>query len=204
MGLPEGLTATIAALPLPTMVVSPTGDVFAANAAAEQTFGATSDAAESDALGAIRAAVAKARRSGALPEPFETVDLTGATVMIRIGALCLGDIEALLVVAEPRGDVGALTEQVRLLEDDLRASRTDMDTANAELMAANEELHCANEELQARLAELRDAADASRHKDDFLAMLAHELRNPLAPILSAMQVIRRHPDNLEVDRKSVV
>ena len=198
---PDGLTATIAALPLAAMAISRTGDLLAANTAAEQALGATRGAAETDSLRAIRAAVARAR-SGALPEPFETVDTTGATIMIRMRALRLGDVEMLLVMAEPRGEVSALTAQVRLLEEELRASRTDMDTANAELMAANEELHGANEELQARLAELRDAADASRHKDDFLAMLAHELRNPLAPILSAMQVIRRHPDNLEVVQRA--
>src|SRR5688500_6409445 len=38
----------------------------------------------------------------------------------------------------------------------------------------------------------RDAAqDANRRKDEFLAMLSHELRNPLAPIRTAMEVIRR-------------
>ena len=33
--------------------------------------------------------------------------------------------------------------------------------------------------------------DADRRKDEFLAMLAHELRNPLAPIVNALEVIRR-------------
>ncbi len=32
--------------------------------------------------------------------------------------------------------------------------------------------------------------DASRRKDEFLAMLGHELRNPLAPIRNAMQIFR--------------
>jgi CheY-like chemotaxis protein/nitrogen-specific signal transduction histidine kinase len=32
--------------------------------------------------------------------------------------------------------------------------------------------------------------EADRHKDEFLAMLAHELRNPLAPIRNAAQVLR--------------
>jgi signal transduction histidine kinase/ActR/RegA family two-component response regulator len=37
---------------------------------------------------------------------------------------------------------------------------------------------------------------ADRRKDEFLAMLAHELRNPLAPILNATQVLRlRAPDD---------
>ena len=34
--------------------------------------------------------------------------------------------------------------------------------------------------------------EADRHKDEFLAMLAHELRNPLAPILNAVQLMRRN------------
>src|SRR5215470_10697409 len=41
----------------------------------------------------------------------------------------------------------------------------------------------------------RAAADAaSRAKDEFLAMLAHELRNPLAPILTALELMRSQPD----------
>jgi PAS domain S-box-containing protein len=32
---------------------------------------------------------------------------------------------------------------------------------------------------------------ADRHKDEFLAMLAHELRNPLAPIRNAVHILRR-------------
>ena len=36
----------------------------------------------------------------------------------------------------------------------------------------------------------RDAESANRAKDEFLAMLGHELRNPLAPILTALQLMR--------------
>jgi CheY-like chemotaxis protein len=43
------------------------------------------------------------------------------------------------------------------------------------------------------ITERRDAEDAlrvaDRHKDEFLAMLAHELRNPLAPIRNASEVL---------------
>lgn len=41
-------------------------------------------------------------------------------------------------------------------------------------------------EASRRAAEL---VDAGRRKDEFLAILAHELRNPLAPILNAMRII---------------
>ncbi|MEO6027626.1 MAG: ATP-binding protein [Candidatus Binatia bacterium] len=33
-------------------------------------------------------------------------------------------------------------------------------------------------------------SEADRHKNEFLATLAHELRNPLAPILNALQILR--------------
>jgi len=33
-------------------------------------------------------------------------------------------------------------------------------------------------------------SEAHRRKDEFLATLAHELRNPLAPMRSALQVIQ--------------
>jgi signal transduction histidine kinase len=44
-------------------------------------------------------------------------------------------------------------------------------------------------ELQRQTHEL---ADANRAKDEFLAMLGHELRNPLAPILNAVGIMRAH------------
>ncbi len=36
----------------------------------------------------------------------------------------------------------------------------------------------------------RDVQEADRRKNEFLAMLAHELRNPLAPIRNAVQILR--------------
>ncbi len=42
-----------------------------------------------------------------------------------------------------------------------------------------------------KLAEA-ELLDAHRRKDEFLAMLAHELRNPLAPIRNAAQLLSRH------------
>jgi len=40
-----------------------------------------------------------------------------------------------------------------------------------------------------RLRLLNELTEAGRRKDEFLAMLAHELRNPLAPIRAAVQVL---------------
>ena len=42
---------------------------------------------------------------------------------------------------------------------------------------------------------LQELQEADRRKDEFLAMLSHELRNPLAPILSAVEVLRLADQN---------
>ena len=44
-----------------------------------------------------------------------------------------------------------------------------------------------------RKAAEEQLTEASRHKDEFLAMLAHELRNPLSPIKAAAQLLQRRP-----------
>lgn len=57
---------------------------------------------------------------------------------------------------------------------------------------ARADLERANAELEARVEErTRDLERLLRERDEFLSMLSHELRNPLAPIESAVEVIRR-------------
>src|SRR3984893_3583357 len=80
----------------------------------------------------------------------------------------------------------------------LQAEKTrELQMLNRDLQRANTELEQANQTLQSEVAERSRAEQAlkaaDRHKDEFLAMLAHELRNPLAPILNAVQLIRRKP-----------
>jgi PAS domain S-box-containing protein len=49
----------------------------------------------------------------------------------------------------------------------------------------------------------RAIENAGRHKDEFLAVLAHELRNPLAPIRHAVQVLQSTPE-LAANARQVV
>ncbi len=46
-----------------------------------------------------------------------------------------------------------------------------------------------------RLRLIERLREADRRKDEFLATLAHELRNPLAPIRNALSIIRLRPDD---------
>lgn len=63
--------------------------------------------------------------------------------------------------------------------------------ARAELLEANQQLVLATLRAQAAEEQLREEA---RYKDEFLAMLGHELRNPLVPIRNAAEVLQ-HVDS---------
>lgn len=49
----------------------------------------------------------------------------------------------------------------------------------------------------------REIEEAGRRKDEFLAVLAHELRNPLAPIRNAVQVLQWIPELAPTARQAV-
>jgi PAS domain S-box-containing protein len=58
----------------------------------------------------------------------------------------------------------------------------------------------AMEEQAARLA----AEQANKAKDEFLAMLGHELRNPLAPIVTALQLMKLRSDHQTSKEQEVI
>ncbi len=58
------------------------------------------------------------------------------------------------------------------------------------------------EEALRRLA--ADLSEADRKKDDFIALLAHELRNPLAPIRNGLQVLRLSRDSATRERSQAM
>ena len=68
------------------------------------------------------------------------------------------------------------------------------------------ELLAARRRAEAAEALLREANDelalAHARKDEFLATLAHELRNPLAPIASALQAVKLQPNNADLSARA--
>jgi PAS domain S-box-containing protein len=55
------------------------------------------------------------------------------------------------------------------------------------------------------IVSLREAAEAAnRAKDEFLAMLGHELRNPLAPILTALQLLKLRGDTTGERERAII
>jgi signal transduction histidine kinase len=76
-----------------------------------------------------------------------------------------------------------------------REKETELAQLNERLRQANRELTKSNDALKAEVEQRGRAEqallDADRRKDDFLAILAHELRNPLAPISNAIEILQR-------------
>ena len=121
----------------------------------------------------LRAALQRVVREG-LPLEGETV-----CYPLRIGERTLGALALSVGAASPEllpRDLVTLQELV---------SRAAIALDNARLYSS----------LQREIVRSREAEeslqDANRRKDEFLAMLSHELRNPLAPIRNAVEVIRR-------------
>jgi signal transduction histidine kinase len=68
-----------------------------------------------------------------------------------------------------------------------------------------EGMYCTVMETTARVLAEQKLREADRRKDEFLAMLAHELRNPLAPIAAAAELLHiMHPGEERVRSASAV
>ena len=82
-----------------------------------------------------------------------------------------------------RGELAVARSQARqaeVLAQALDAARGQNERSVRELEAQTRELHAARTRAEA----------GARAKDEFLAMLGHELRNPLSPIVTALQLMR--------------
>ncbi|GAA5122043.1 response regulator [Luteolibacter yonseiensis] len=66
---------------------------------------------------------------------------------------------------------------------ELAVQRQSLEQRERQLRDSNEKLAWSNAEL----------ANADKKKDEFLAMLAHELRNPLAPLLTGIEILLASP-----------
>lgn len=87
---------------------------------------------------------------------------------------------------ERRAHLRELAEQRHQLEEEALRRRLLEETRHTEQLAQTiAELESTQTELERANAQL---AEADRRKDEFLAVLAHELRNPLAPLVAGLEL----------------
>src|SRR5262245_50888445 len=90
------------------------------------------------------------------------------------------------VVKSPRHMIRLVTAVRSALEKaEARHKVAEAERERADLLRREQEARAEAERL------LKEAREADRRKDEFLAMLAHELRNPLAPIANAIHLQRQ-------------
>ena len=115
-------------------------------------------------------------------ETGERIEGREQLVRIRDGSGELRDTYWSFVYLPVRDDAGRVEG---VMTFDLEV--TEQVTARSKIEEQTAALEVANREAQhARTV----AETANRAKDEFLAMLGHELRNPLSPILTALQLLR--------------
>jgi signal transduction histidine kinase len=108
------------------------------------------------------------------------------TELDRLKGYKLGAVDYVYIPVVPE----ILRSKVAVLVE-LYCKRRELQSVNRALEQANTTLQVEKtRELEAMNQALKEA---DRHKDEFLAVLAHELRNPLAPIRNAVEIMRRSP-----------
>jgi signal transduction histidine kinase len=143
--------------------------------------------------------------------PIIFVTAVNVTDMDRLRGYKLGAVDYVMVPVIPeimRTKVAVLAELFRKRRELQQANialeaekARELDKLNASLQQANRELEVRNRELHDEVAERirveQQLIEADKRKDEFLATLAHELRNPLAPLLNALNVRRLTTPGLE-------
>jgi PAS domain S-box-containing protein len=114
-------------------------------------------------------------------EPFFARVITGESIQVELEAPYATGPRFVQLVAAPTLDMAGVPDGAVAVLTDLTHRRL------------------LERERERALNELQEA---DRRKDEFLAMLAHELRNPLAPILNGMEILERlGPGNQELANK---
>ncbi|MDP3996091.1 MAG: CheR family methyltransferase [bacterium] len=97
-------------------------------------------------------------------------------------------------------------EEVMSANEELQSTNEELETTKEELQSTNEELATLNSELQHRNSALLKVEESHkkmaprykvrgeelRRKDEFISILGHELRNPLAPIINSLELANLH------------
>jgi len=112
-------------------------------------------------------------------QPLRTVSRPADSIVLPVGE----DPEA--IRGRPVAAASAVDAAPRVVADESQEDRAE---ARRQLLCGSKRHYELEEELRASEQALEDA---DRRKHEFLATLAHELRNPLAPLRNGLELLRR-------------
>jgi signal transduction histidine kinase/ActR/RegA family two-component response regulator len=172
--------------------------------------------------GALRALLANCREPrvhraqlearGRAPVPIVALTYKNGTVLVLIGGAPSDDDVRELALVFPMLASGLRAELIALVAEGNAAAAREASRHSQDLAAALDTTRAQLESTlrqsamhaeEARIARL-DAEHASRAKDEFLAMLGHELRNPLAPIVTALSLMKMRDDGALREERAVI
>lgn len=133
---------------------------------------------------------------GALTPIIVRFALEASNMHYAMAAMCTVFLLAMLAIGKRIHTTIDQTLRLRFENRDLithlKREKAQVESINANLLSAQEELRKSNEGLESRVRERTLALEEmSRRKDEFLATLSHELRNPLAPICASIYILNR-------------
>lgn len=131
------------------------------------------------------------------PDVLSFLDATGAQLGVALQNLRThAEIQTLLVETQQQAErIQSQSEELEAQHEELQAQHAELQVQTEQIQAQREELEAQYEQLSHSDRTLREQAqlltEADTRKDEFLAWLAHELRNPMAPITTSLHVLRR-------------
>lgn len=105
-----------------------------------------------------------------------------------------GKVQVLVQLYQQRRELARLNERLAVANAELAEAHASLQAENTrELQKLNRTLEDANSRLLKEVAERKRAEsllkDAAKRKDEFISILAHELRNPLAAMQSGVELL---------------
>ena len=109
-----------------------------------------------------------------------------------------GKVQVLVQLYLQRRELARLNEKLAATNDELASAHARLKAENTrELQKLNRTLEVANSQLVCEVAERKRAEallkEAARRKDEFISILGHELRNPLAAMQSGIELLQISP-----------
>jgi signal transduction histidine kinase/ActR/RegA family two-component response regulator len=113
----------------------------------------------------------------------------------------------ILVMTRPGADSAYAAHAVRVLSNVTLLERplqvATLISAIRTALRARERQYQIRAHLAERAKAMESLREADRRKDEFLATLGHELRNPLSPLLTSLQLLKRSGDSPRVVERTV-